>query len=54
MSYYVAVFNQLHCNIVSASMNSQDTEVSRKDTGIFTHMRHHRSLLGVNQSDHWH
>ena len=34
-------------------------EISRENTGIFAHMWHQRSLLGVNQSrpvtlkDHW-
>jgi len=45
------------CIVVNRALKAR--EISREITGIFAHMWHHRSLLGVNQSrpltlkDHW-
>jgi len=63
------VFNNVTSACCSNVINSVDVviayralksrEISRENTGIFAHMWHQRSLLGVNQSrrltlnDHW-
>jgi len=54
---------QPQLNLVQASCYGnralKSREISRENTGIFAHMWHQRSLLGVNQygpltlNDHW-